>query len=99
MEYSLHGLQEGGDGHVDFMLFMSISFALGSQRELISGGIWAFDKGGGLGVTSKFRWLQLRLFAAVCKRWQYYSVNLGQFKQSNIDIYCFNMIVYAYLNE
>ena len=23
-----------------------------------------------LGVTSKFRWLQLRLYAAVCKRWQ-----------------------------
>ena len=30
-----------------------------------------------LGVTSKCRWLQLRLFAAVCKRWQYYFFNLG----------------------
>ena len=37
--------------------------------------------------------------AAVCKRRQYYFFNLGQFEQSNIDTYCFNMIVYAYLNN
>ena len=52
-----------------------------------------------LGVTSKLRWLQLRLFAAICKRWQYYFFNSSHCVRSIIGTYCFTTMIYAYLNE
>ena len=35
---------------------------------------------GFLGVMSKFCGLQLQLFAAVCKRWQYYFLNSSHYE-------------------
>ena len=46
--------------------------------------------------------IQVAATATVCSRLQKVAIllcQLGQFKQLNIDICCFNMTVYAYLNE
>ena len=49
-----------------------------------------------LGVTSNFRWLQLQHFA---KGGNITFFNLSHYERSNIGTYCFDTMIFAYLDE